>query len=253
MHPYNPLVSVIIPTYNVEAFVKDALESVIAQTYDNWELIVVDDGSCDGTLELLRVYEGKDTRIRVCALERNSGQAVARNHAVAVAKGRYIAFLDSDDMWLPYKLERQVSAFQEYEDAAVVFSYYEKISENGVRSGRIVTSPSRVTYDALLYGNVIGGLTGMYDTQKVGKIHIKAIGHEDYAMWLEILKKGYVGVNTCDVQALHRVRSGSVSADKVKAARWQWNIYRNVEKLNVFKATCCFVVYALRGVLKSLK
>lgn len=142
---------------------------------------------------------------------------------------------------------------QRHEDAAIVYSYDEKIAENGARSGRVVTSPDRVDYEALLYGNVIGGLTGMYDVKKVGKINIKSVAHEDYAMWLEILKKGFVGVNTCDVQALRRVRNGSVSADKLKAARWQWNIYRNVECLSIFKAIRCFVAYAIKGFLKSLK
>ena len=161
--------------------------------------------------------------------------------------------MDSDDLWLSEKLEKQIRVFQENADAAIVFSYYEKISEEGVRSDRVVTSPELITYDRLLYSNVIGCLTGMYDTEKVGKIYMRQIGHEDYAMWLEILKKGFVGVNTCDVQALRRVRNGSVSADKFKAARWQWNIYRNVECLSIFKAVRCFVAYAFKGFLKSLK
>jgi glycosyltransferase involved in cell wall biosynthesis len=172
---------------------------------------------------------------------------------IKYASGRYIAFLDSDDMWLPNKLEVQMKAFQENIDAAIVYSYYEKVTETGVRSGRIVASPPRITYDDLLYGNIIGCLTGLYDTEKVGKVYMNQIGHEDYAMWLEILKKGFVGVNTCDVQALYRVREGSVSADKFKAARWQWNIYRNVEHLALFKAIRCFIAYAYKGLVKIMK
>lgn len=186
-------------------------------------------------------------------LKPSGSPAVPRNVGIENASGRYIAFLDSDDIWLPNKLEFQMRVFQNNEDAAIVFSYYEKVPENGIRSGRLVASPSRITYNDLLYRNVIGCLTGVYDTEKVGKVYLKEIGHEDYPMWLKILKSGYVGVNTCDVQALYRVRERSVSADKFKAAQWQWNIYRNVGKLSLLKSIRCFIAYAYKGFVKSLK
>ena len=248
------LISIITPCCNAQKYLTQTIESVLAQTWQNWELLIVDDCSADGSAEIIKKYSEKDSRIKCFRTESRSGSpAVPRNIGIENAGGRYIAFLDSDDQWLPEKLEKQIRVFQENADAAIVFSYYEKISEEGVRSDRIVTSPELITYDRLLYSNVIGCLTGMYDTEKVGKIYMRQIGHEDYAMWLEILKKSFVGVNTCDVQALRRVRSGSVSADKFKAARWQWNIYRNVECLGIFKAIRCFVAYAFKGFLKSLK
>ena len=247
-------ISIITPCCNAAKYLAQTIESVLAQTWQEWEMLIVDDCSTDGSADVIMEYANKDSRIKYFRTSHPSGSpAVPRNVGIENASGRYIAFLDSDDMWLPEKLEKQIRVFQENADAAIVFSYYEKISEEGVRSDRVVTSPELITYDRLLYSNVIGCLTGMYDTEKVGKIYMRQIGHEDYAMWLEILKKGFVGVNTCDVQALRRVRNGSVSADKFKAARWQWNIYRNVECLSIFKAVRCFVAYAFKGFLKSSK
>lgn len=247
-------ISIITPCCNAAKYLAQTIESVLAQTWQEWEMLIVDDCSTDGSADVIMEYANKDSRIKYFRTSHPSGSpAVPRNVGIENASGRYIAFLDSDDMWLPNKLEVQLRLFQENADAAIVYSYYEKVPETGVRSGRVVTSPCRITYNDLLYGNVIGSLTGMYDTEKVGKVYMRQIGHEDYPMWLEILKKGFVGVNTCDVQALYRVREGSVSADKLKAARWQWNIYRNVENLSLFKSIRCFIAYAYKGVVKSLK
>lgn len=246
-------ISIITPCCNSEPYLRQTIESVLDQTWSNWEMLIVDDCSSDRSAEMIREYCGRDPRIRYFRTDARSGSpTVPRNIAVENARGRYIAFLDSDDLWLPTKLEEQIKVFRETPDASIVFSYYEKMTEEGVRSGRVVTSPSKVTYDRLLYGNVIGCLTGMYDTGKVGKVYMKPVGHEDYAMWLEILKKGHIGVNTCNVQALYRVRKGSVSSNKLKALKWQWDIYREQEKLNMFKALCCFVAYCFKAVLKAL-
>ncbi len=248
------MVSIITPCYNAEEYLSQTIESVLSQTCQDWEMLIVDDCSTDGSADIILEYTRKDERIRYLKTENSSGSPTKpRNVGIENARGRYIAFLDSDDLWLPDKLERQLDIFAINEDAVLVYSYYEKISETGVRSGKVVTSPPRITYNNLLYGNVIACLTGMYDTEKVGKVYMRQIGHEDYAMWLEILKKGFVGVNTCDVQALYRVREGSVSADKFKAARWQWNIYRNVEHLALFKAIRCFIAYAYKGLVKIMK
>ena len=250
----NNLISIITPCCNAARHLVQTIESVRAQSWQEWEMLIVDDCSSDGSPDIIREYSAKDSRIKYIKTNQRSGSpAVPRNLGIENAHGRYIAFLDSDDMWLPNKLEVQMRVFFKNEDAAVVFSFYEKVQENGIRSGRVVTSPSRITYNDLLYGNVIGCLTGVYDTEKVGKVYMRQIGHEDYPMWLEILKRGFVGVNTCDVQALYRVRKGSVSADKLKAARWQWNIYRNVEHLGLFKAIRCFIAYAFKGLIKSMK
>lgn len=248
------LVSIITPCCNAEKHLVQTIESVLAQTWQVWEMLIVDDCSSDDSSYVIQEYAKKDSRIKYFRTPKPSGSpAVPRNIGIEYAKGRYIAFLDSDDMWLPNKLEVQMQVFQNNEDAAIVFSYYEKVPENGIRSGRVIVSPHKITYNDLLYGNVIGCLTGVYDTEKVGKVYMKQIGHEDYPMWLKILKSGYIGVNTCDVHALYRVRERSVSADKFKAAQWQWNIYRNVEKLGFLKSVRCFIAYAFKGFVKSLK
>lgn len=248
------MISIITPCYNAEKYLERAIDSVLAQTYHDWEMLIVDDCSSDASADIINVYSRKDDRIRYFKTDNPSGSpTLPRNIGIENAKGRYIAFLDSDDLWLPCKLERQMAVLNGHKEAAVVYSDYEKITESGRRSGRVVASPEQVSYRQLLCGNVIGCLTGMYDVSKVGKVYMKPLGHEDYVMWLEILKKGFIGVGTCDVQALYRVRESSVSADKFKALRWQWNIYRNVENLALFKAISCFIVYAFKGLVKRMK
>lgn len=252
IHP--DMVSIITPCYNSEDFISQTIESVISQTYSDWEMLIVDDCSSDRSPEIVREYMERDQRIRYLKTDKRSGSpTMPRNIGIENAKGRYIAFLDSDDLWLPTKLEEQMKVFSVNEDASVVFSYYEKISEEGLRSGRIISSPKRVSYGKLLYGNVIGCLTGVYDTSKVGKVFMKYLGHEDYVMWLEILKKGYIAINTCNVQALYRVRTSSVSANKLRVLKWQWNIYVNVENLGYMKALSCFIVYAVKAFMKVLR
>lgn len=249
----NDLVSIITPCYNSISYIAQSIESVLSQTYHNWEMIIVDDCSTDGSFEIINRYAKSDNRIKVYKTEYPSGSPVLpRNIAIKNAVGRYIAFLDSDDMWLPKKLEEQIHIFKTNLDTAVVFSYYEKISEDGKRQNRIVKSPKSVTYNKLLYGNVIGCLTGIYDTFVVGKIYMKNIGHEDYAMWLNILKNGGIASNTNNVQALYRVRESSVSSNKLTAFRWTWNIYINIEHLGYIKSVYCFMLYAIKAVIKNL-
>ncbi len=172
--------------------------------------------------------------------------------AVDLAKGRYIAFLDSDDAWLPGKLEHQLPYFDEGENIAVVFSNYEKIDENSERDNRVVKARKITTYNKLLLGNVIGNVTALYDTKRVGKVHFRKVRHEDYAMWLSILKRGFVARNTGAVMALYRVTENSVSSHKLHLLSWQWSIYRNVEKLGLVRSAYCYVNYAIRGFFKSL-
>lgn len=248
------MVSIITPCYNSAGFIADTIKSVLAQTHQDWEMLIVDDCSTDSSLEIIEEFAQKDSRIKVLRTEKSSGSPVApRNLAIQHAQGRYIAFLDSDDIWFTGKLEAQLKIFENHEDAAVAFSYYEKINEAGERSGRVIASPAKVTYRQLLKGNVIGCLTGMYDTEKVGKITMEHKGHEDYIMWLNILRKGFCARNTNDVQALYRVRSGSVSANKLKALTWQWQIYRESEKLGLISSAYNFIFYAIKAFVKSIK
>lgn len=246
------LVSVIMPMHNSAPFLREAIESILAQTYTKWELLIVDDASTDSSLDIAKEYAEKDSRIRVMQNTRHIKMPSApRNVGVQAAKGRYIAFLDSDDLWFLQKLEQQLSLFSDNR-TAIVYSNYEKMDENSARSNRIVVAPSQATYKSLLRGNIIGNLTAIYDTKKVGKINIQDIHHEDYVMWLSILKKGYIARNTETTLAVYRETSHSVSSNKLKVTAWQWDIYRKVEHLSLLRSVYNFIFYAFKAFRKSL-
>lgn len=245
------LVSVIMPVYNAETFLSQSIQSVIDQTYQNWELLIVDDCSSDNSASLIQQFAESDKRIKHFKTNKTSGSpTLPRNIGIEKAQGKYIAFLDSDDVWLPHKLKEQLPLFEE-KNTAIVFSNYEKITEEGKRNQRIVTAPRTTNYIQLLCGNVIGCLTAIYDTQKVGKIYFENIHHEDYILWLAILKKGFIGRNTETVNALYRIRTQSVSSNKWKVLSWQWNIYINVEKVGYIKAIYYFINYAFKAYKKN--
>lgn len=248
------LVSIIMPMYNSAAYVVEAIQSVLTQTYTNWELIVVDDCSRDDSVARVKEFCSIDSRISLFKTDKASGSPTTpRNEGVKHANGRFIAFLDSDDMWLPTKLEEQLKVFKESDGSvAIVYSDYEKITEGGERSGRVVKAPAKATYVSMLKGNVIGNLTGIYDTAKVGKVFFQRIHHEDYVMWLSILKKDFIARNTETVTALYRVRSESLTSKKFSLLTWQWNIYVNVEKTGYLRAIYYYAIYACKGFLKSL-
>lgn len=248
------LVSIVMPVHNAATYLQEAIQSVMSQSYKNWELIIVDDASHDNSLEIARGMAAQDSRIRVLVNDNPTGYpATPRNIAVDAANGRYIAFLDSDDTWLPDKLEQQLPLFGHDEKIGVVFSNYEKVDKNTRRRNRVVEAPAETTYSKLLLGNVIGNVTGIYDTKRVGKVHFKRVRHEDYAMWLSILKRGFVARNTGTVTALYRVTDDSVSSSKRRLLSWQWNIYRNVEGYGLVRSAYYYMNYAIRGFLKSLK
>ena len=250
----NNKVSIITPCYNAERFIAQAIESVLAQTYTDWEMLIVDDCSKDNSASIISKYEEKDCRIKYFKTDKPSGTpALPRNIAIENATGRYIAFLDSDDLWLPEKLEQQIPLF-ENESVAVVFSNYEKIKENGDRSNRLIKAPVSVDYKQLLKSDVIGNLTGVYDTTKVGKVYNNICVHaEDYVLYLSILKRGYIAMNTETVEGLYRVTKGSVSSNKLRCFCWQWQILRKVEQITLSKTIYLIGVYFIKGVKKFLK
>lgn len=245
------LVSVIMPVYNAEVFLKGAIQSVVSQTYSDWELLVVDDCSTDDSAAIIHKFMEQDSRIHYYKTDKPSGSpTLPRNIGIEHACGRYIAFLDSDDLWCPEKLEQQLPLF-ENSDTAIVFSDYEKVSELGVRNHRVVKAPEITDYRKLLYGNIIGCSTAVYDTKKTGKVFFEYVNHEDYILWLSILKKGVVARNTGTVNTFYRVRNSSVSSNKRKAMLWQWNIYVHVEKVGYIKAIYYFINYAYKAYRKS--
>ena len=245
--------SIVMPCYNSGTYIRQAINSVRGQTYQDWELLVVDDGSTDNSADIIKGMEQTDGRIKYLKTNAPSGSPIVpRNIGVKNALGRYIAFLDSDDAWLPNKLERQMKMFEQYEDMAICFSNYEKMTEQGERNNRIIKAPSVTTYRQLLFGNVIGCLTAVYDIGKVGKVFFQNHSHEDYILWLDILKQGYVARNTNTVEALYRVRENSVSSNKLKTLSWQWDIYRNVEKIGLLRSSYYFLNYAYRAFKKAM-
>ena len=242
------LVSIIMPLHNSEKFVAEAIESVLAQTYHHWELIVVDDRSSDSSPSIVESYACKDSRIRFIHLDINVGPAKARNRAIKEAKGKYIAFLDSDDVWMPVKLEEQISFLKKH-DLVLTYSAYETMDENSVYINTRYSLPS-ISYEDMLKSNQIGNLTGIYDVDYFGKVYLDDIGHEDYALLLKLLKKIHHTKGLTQILARYRVVSGSRSAKKFNALKWQWNIYRNIEKLTLLKSSYYFAFYIYNALKK---
>lgn len=244
------LVSIVTPTYNAENYLKYTIESVLSQTYQNWEMLIVDDCSTDNTVAIIKSYIEKDNRITLIELDKNSGAAVARNTAIEKASGRYIAFLDSDDRWLPNKLEKQIG-FMQNNNYAFTYTAYEKINESGEYAGN-VGIPDKVNYADLLKVCSIGCLTAVYDTKALGKIYMPLIRkRQDLGLWLKILKQIPYAYGLNEVLAQYQLRSDSISANKKEAAKFTWKLYREVEQLSIIKAGYYFSFYAINGVLRT--
>lgn len=244
------IISIITPSYNSAQYIGRTIDSILQQTYENWELMIVDDFSSDNSREIIQSYINQDSRIKLICLEKNSGAAIARNIGIKHASGRFIAFLDSDDTWHPEKLEKQVS-FMLKNDYAFTYTQYHQVNENGDTVGELYF-PSRTNYRNLLKTCVIGCLTAMYDSHKIGKVYFPLIRkRQDFALWLKILKQ--VDYAYCVPQDLasYTIRSDSISANKWKAAQYNWKLYRNIEKLNIFSSTYYFLNYAVRGILRT--
>ncbi|WP_200880055.1 glycosyltransferase family 2 protein [Halomonas salina] len=242
-----PVFSVIMPVYNAVETVREAIESVLAQSFSDLEVIVVDDHSVDGSRDVVESYR-YDARVKPVLLEENRGVAGARNEGIKEAKGKYIAFLDADDIWLSDKLARQKEFFEA--GCTVVFSSYRRFDEEGEKE--VVAAKPSVTYQDMLRGNCIGNLTGAYDCHALGKVYQKAIGHEDYLMWLDLIKQSGEATGIEDVLAKYRVSSASLSGNKLTSSLWVWSIYRQHLELGFFSSLKCFLMYALHNVLRRL-
>ena len=236
-----PLVSVIMPAYNAEKYIAEAIESVIAQTYTNWELIVVDDCSTDNTEKIVRGFN--DCRIVIIKNDRNSGPAVSRNKAIERAKGEYIAFLDSDDIWMSEKLNKQV-LFMRKNDIGFSCTAYGKMNSNGTPMTKPVFPFLKAGYGkCLLYGNCIGNSTAVYRVRE-GKIYAPEIRkRNDFALWLKVLRREKYCYGLKEILAYYRIRENSLSSDKKSLIKYQWELYRKIEKLPI--AVCCFAFFTL--------
>lgn len=246
------LVSIITPLYNAEKWILETANSVKAQTYSNWEWIIVNDCSTDSSLKLVEELAATDGRIKVITNSVNLKTAKTRNRGIREAKGRYIAFIDSDDIWVPEKLEKQISFMKKN---GVSFSYhaYKKFRDSLACQGAVINVPESVDYKELLKTNSIACLSAIYDVEILGKIEMpdgyKA--REDYLTWLKILRtRNIKAYGLSDCLGYYRILNNSYSGNKIEVSKIQWKLYREVEKLNLFQAIPTFIFYLLNGFLK---
>jgi teichuronic acid biosynthesis len=250
------LVSIIMPSYNTAKYIAESIQSVLDQTYKNWELIIVDDFSTDNTDEIVRPFL-VDERIHYLKNELNSGAAVSRNRALREAKGRWIAFLDSDDLWMPEKLEKQIS-FMETNDYSFSYTEYEEIDVNGNKTGVYVTGPKKITKAGMFNYCWPGCLTVMYDKEVIGLIQIVDIKkNNDYAMWLKACRKANCYLLDEELSKYRRGRADSISTQSIRnLIGWHFKLYREVEKNNVivsFFNTWRNLVFGLYKKMKYVK
>ncbi len=230
------MVSIITPAYNVQDFISASIQSVLSQTYSNWEMIIVDDGSTDQTYEIIERFSIKDKRIKPLKHNKSLGAGRARNTAIEFATGDFIAFLDADDLWKPNKLELQLK-FMKENNAAICFSSYELIDEEGNKLNKTVQALPRLDYGKQLKCNYIGNLTGIYNARILGKITIPKIQkRQDWVMWLEAIKKAGEAKGMNDVLALYRVRKNSLSSNKLKLLSHNYNVYRKTLNFSRLKS-----------------
>lgn len=245
------LVSVITPVYNSEKFLKDTIESVISQTYWNWELILVNDKSTDNSEKIIEEYLKKDTRIKYIKNEKNIGPALTRNEALKKAIGKYIAFLDSDDVWLPKKLEVQINEMTKRK-SAISYTLFKRMNEDASSFGSTVPAPKRMTYQDSLKNTAMGTSTVVIDRELVGDFEVKNVPCDDFYLWNEILKRGYDAEGIMEVLVYYRVLSNSYSRNKLKYAIKVWKTYQ-VMDLGLISSIWYFLNYAVRGVIKYRK
>lgn len=247
----NNLVSIITPAYNAEKYISNTIESVISQTYQNWEMLVVDDCSVDRTKNIIKDYSIRDNRITIIALDENKGVAYARNIAINHARGKYIAFLDSDDLWYPDKLTIQIN-YMEENNYYFTFTDYEFIDINGQKLNKVINVPKKVDYKDALYSNSIPCLTVVLNKDIIKEIHMPSIRHEDYAAWLNILKNNITAYGINKNLAMYRKLNNSLSSNKLKSMLWTWNIYRDSQKLGLFNSMKYISVYIVKNIIKHM-
>lgn len=232
-----PLVSVIMPAYNSAAFIEVAVNSVLDQEYRNWELFIIDDASKDNTVSLAENFRKADSRIHLLLNSTNLGTGATRNVGIKAARGRFIAFLDADDLWFPKKLKVQVP-FMVENDLEMCFSSYRLMEEDGKILPKIVEALPELDYRKLLKSNYVGNLTGIYDVDKTGKIYSPLVRkRQDWALWLSILKKSGRTKGIVEPLAIYRLRKDSISNNKFALLRYNYRIYREFLGFGFFKSS----------------
>lgn len=251
----NELVSIVIPVYHAERYIRDTLDSVRSQTYPHWELLLVADGGEDPTIPVIQKYveEKKEERIRLLIQKENQGAALARNRGVAEAQGRYIAYLDADDLWKADKLQKELE-FLDKKDVAFAFTGYEFGDENAVGTGTVVRVPEVLKYKEALKNTTIFTSTVMFDTQKIRKelLEMPNMRSEDTALWWKVLRSGYDAYGLDENLVVYRRPTKSLSSNKLEAIRRIWNLYRKAEGLSIPYSCYNFCFWAVKAVLRRV-
>ena len=244
------LVSVIMPTYNCGKFIEETIKSVVNQTYKNWELIIVDDCSKDNTEDIINRYAECDNRIIYHKLETNQGAAVARTKAMEMARGSYMAFLDSDDLWKNDKLEKQIN-FMEKNSYSFTCTAYEQIDENNNLLNKIIRPKIKADYNRILLDCPVGNSTVMYNVDELGKFEVPNIRkRNDDALWLQILKKEKYIYGLNEILMQYRIRQNSISSNKLDLIKYHWQLYRQIEHLSIFKSVFHICWWGMIKILK---
>lgn len=246
-----PLVSVITPAYNCSAYIKQCIDSVINQTYKNWEMIIVNDKSTDNTVSIVESYLKKDNRIKLYNQEKNAGAAAARNKALEKSNARFVAFLDSDDAWKSNKLEKQVD-FMLKNYYGFTFSSYEIMGTKNVNRKKVIRVPSQINYNQYLKNTVIGCLTVMMDKERLGQIRMEEGFLEDVLTWMKYLKQGYIAYGLNESLAYYRIAENSASSNKIRNAKRYFWCLRNKQKLSLGRSIYCQVGYMFNALKKRL-
>ncbi|MEE0450594.1 glycosyltransferase family 2 protein [Peptacetobacter sp.] len=247
-----PLVSIITPVYNAERFLEDTIKSVQKQSYKNWELVLVDDCSKDSSSEIIEKFQNSDDRIRYIKLEKNSGAAISRNTGIKNAKGRFIAFVDSDDLWEKTKLEKQIE-YMLRENIGFSFTSYRYMRENGEKTTKVAKAPKKIDYEGLLKNTIIGCSTVVLDRKIIGDFEMPLVKRgQDTATWLKILRTEKYAYGIEEPLVNYRIVGNSLSSNKIKALKRTWNTYRNVEGLGLFKSMYVFCFYVVNAIRKRL-
>lgn len=242
-----PTVTVIMPAYNAQAYIAETIDSVLRQTVADWELLVLDYCSADDTCAIVESFARQDNRITLIRNERNLGVARTRNHGLEQSRGSYVAFLDSDDVWRPNKLEKQIARLEQT-SGALCYSSYAIIRQDGRRDYAV---PESISYEDILKENVIGCSTVVITAEIAKKYCFRPdFFHEDYAFWLQILKDGYLAVGCTEILADWRYVENSRSFNKWKSAQNRWSIYRKFLKLPFVKSLGLISAYTLAGLKK---
>lgn len=249
------LISIIVPVYNAAEFIRETMDSVRAQTYGDWELLLVEDGSTDNSVERITDYlkETGDSRIRLIRQPGNQGAAKARNRGLAEASGRYLAYLDADDLWSPEKLEHELAFLQE-KQAGFVFTGYEFADEAGRGLGKVVRVPETLSYAQALSNTTIFTSTVMFDTAVIPKelLEMPVIKSEDTALWWKILRTGRTAYGLDENLVRYRRAGRSLSSNKLEALRRIWNLYRRAEGMSLWDSARHFCVWAVLAVRRRM-